>query len=246
MTGYQVGAHYVFGASGQPDDLTIHSIEIEGSIQVFSDSRVTIRLPWSGTSGPLGNASGIGDLVVILDQEVGAMSGGRLDVQIGGKFATGEVNSGNLPQAYQPGLGTNDLLVGVSYETTPWLFALGYQLSQGRSDNAVTRLKRGDDLLGRIGYMTTFDKLSVGLEALAIKRLQESSVLDTTIAGVESFADVPDSDQLQVNLVGRVSLPLSETFGLQGLVALPLLSRDVNVDGLKRSITISAGVEYSF
>jgi len=33
---------------------------------------------------------------------------------------------------------------------------------------------------------------------------------------------------------------------VQSFVALPLVSRDVNIDGLKRSITISAGLEYSF
>lgn len=244
LLGHQVGASYLFGKSGKTDDLTIHSIQIDGSIQLFPNSRVTILLPWSRTNGPLGDASGIGDLTLLWNQVLSDTLNNRLSLQIGGKFATGTNNSGNLPQSYQSGLGTNDLILGISYETEPWLFSLGYQLSRGRSNNPVTQLKRGDDVLTRIGYKTHVADLSVGLEVLAIKRLQESSVRDTA-AGSSSFITLAGSDQFQVNLLATMSLPISESFSLQGLVAVPLRSRTVNVDGLKRSSTLSVGIQYS-
>lgn len=245
LIGHRVSAGYVFGKSGKTDDLTIHSFQVEGDIQLFHDSRLTVRLPWSRTSGPLGNTSGIGDATLLWNQTVWEMDANQVNVQIGGKFATGNVNSANLPQAYQPGLGTNDFLIGASYATESWLFALGYQLSRGRSSNSVTRLKRGDDLLARIGYDLHVDDLILGLEILAIKRLQESSVLNPAIVGGSSFIAVSGSDQFQANLLAKVSMPCSESFSLRSLAAVPLLSRSVNVDGLTRSITLSVSIQYS-
>lgn len=246
LLGHGLGASYVFGKSRKADDLTIHSIHVEGNIQLLQNSKLAVLLPWSRISGPLGRASGIGDLTVLWNQTVWEMAGNQLSVQIGGKFATGNSTSGNFPLAYQPGLGTNDLLLGISYETDSWLFALGYQLSPGRSNNAVTRLKRGDDFLARTGYKTHVDNLMVGLEILAIKRLQQSSVLDTTVGGSETFMIVSGSDQFQTNILATLSLPFDENVSLRSFVAFPLLSRSVNVDGLTRSVTLSVGGQYDF
>lgn len=245
LIGHRVSAGYAFSKSGKKDDLTIHSFQIEGDIQLFHDSRLTVRLPGSRTSGPLGRTSGIGDLTLLWNQTVWEVDGNQVNVQIGGKFATGNANSANLPQAYQPGLGTNDFLFGVTCETEPWLFAVGYQLSRGRSNNSIIRLQRGDDLLARIGYKTHVEDLIVGLEILTVKRLHESSVLNPVIATGNSFIAISGSDQFQVNLLARVFLPLSERYSLAGLAAVPLRSRSVNVDGLTRSVTLSVVIQYS-
>jgi len=244
VSGHHIGASYVLGKSGKTDDLTIHSIHLEGGIQLSPDSRLTILLPWSQTHGPSGTASGIGDLTILWNQAVWGDNGNTINAQVGGKFATGEVNSGDLPQAYQPGLGTNDLLLGLTFEANPWLFAAGYQVSRGRSSNQITRLKRGDDALARMGYTAEVNDLTVGLELLLIKRLHTSSVLDTSVAG-GSFIDVSGSDQFQANILSSVSMPLSESFSLRGLVAVPLRSRDINIDGLTRSFTVGLGLKYS-
>jgi len=241
--GYTIDANYVFGYSGKDDDLTFNTVELGGQISIFEKSRIDVLLPWSGISGPLGTTSGLGDLIVVWNQEIPGLKESSLTASIGGRFATGDVNSGNLPQAYQPGLGTNDLLLGVMYETGSWDIGLGYQLSKARSENTVTRLKRGDDFLARVGYGMSIGDAEVRLQALVIKRLDESSVRDLTVTTGEVFVDVPDSDQLQVNILATAFLPLSEAFGLQGFVAIPLLSREVNVDGLTRNITLSLGAQ---
>jgi hypothetical protein len=241
-----LSAAYVFGKSGKEDDLTFHTIEIEGTIQIFSGSSLVLLFPFSSISGPLGNTSGAGDLILLWDQEIWKETDKELSFRIGGKFATGASNSGNLPQAYQPGLGTNDLLAGISFETTNWIFAAGYQLSRGRSDNSITRLKRGDDLFAQAGYKTEFDILSAGIEILAIKRLHNSSVLDTMAAPEEHFVTIPESDQFQVNVLGRVSLPVGSSYSIDGMIAVPLNKREINVDGLTRSFTFSVGVSYTF
>lgn len=243
--GHSFSAGYAFGKSGKSDDLMFHSFHVEGSIRVLEDSRLSIVLPWSSASGPLGKASGIGDLTILLNQVVWKNTENQLSVQAGGKFATGSVNLGNLPQAYQPGLGTNDLLLGISFHTEPWLFALGYQLSPGRSSNAAIQLKRGDDLLARVGYKTRTDEFTFGLEVLAIKRLQEASIVSPSAQITSSFVSIPGSDQFQVNVLGNAAMKLSKSYSLRFLGAVPLRSRPVNVDGLTRSITLSIGLHYA-
>ncbi len=121
-----------------------------------------------------------------------------------------------------------------------------YQLSRGRSDNNLTRLKRGDDILVRMGYRFDLQQAKVVGEVLAIKRLEKSSVRNLASTRPDDFVDVPASDQFQINLQGRLSYPLSERYNLQILAAVPLLKRDVNVDGLKRSFSLSLGLSHLF
>ncbi|PLX31327.1 MAG: hypothetical protein C0600_05915 [Ignavibacteria bacterium] len=243
---HSISLGYGYGSSGGDEALTFHSVQIDGRFQVLDGSNVFLSLPYNSVDGPLGSASGIGDLTILLMQEVWTGDEGMLSLQAGGKIATGTVNEGGLPQAYQSGLGTNDILLGVSYETAPWNFAAGYLLSNGRSDNDIDRLERGDDLFARAGYRTSFDDIGAGLEILVIKRLSESTVQDPGRPGEDRFITLPDSDQLQVNIVATSSIPMSDDLTLNLLAGMPLLARDVNVDGLKRALTLSAGMAFSF
>lgn len=174
----------------------------------------------------------------------------QLRAQAGVKMATGEVNADGLPQAYQTGLGTNDLLFGLSFAVSPWNFAVVYQYSRGRSDNTDTRLRRGDDLLGRAGYSLQLADSEFGLEILAIKRFSESSALvsgiDPLFSGNDFFINVPDSDQLQVNIAGSATTLLADNVRLLALAVVPMMKRDVNIDGLTRAHTLSVGASYSF
>jgi hypothetical protein len=243
---HTLALRYIYGSSGSPDDIAFHSLVAEAGAEVFAGTRVSSRLPWTSIEGPLGSASGLGDLTIFLDQRLWQYSGMEFRAQAGVKLATGEDNAGGLPQAYQPGLGSNDLIFGVSFDAAPWSAAVGYQHATGRSGNSLIRLERGDDLLARAGYRTSIDRYGIGIEAIAIQRLSESSVVDLAASGGEKFMNVPGSDQLQVNILGSLSAPLSEHLRLALLAAFPLLQRDVNIDGLKRALTLSAGIEASF
>lgn len=237
---------YVYGESGKADGLSIHSFLIGGSYQVYSSSTITFLLPYTSIKGHLGNTSGIGDLTVLWNQVVWMKTGYELKIQIGGKFATGDDNLNFLPQAYQPGLGTNDVLVGITYETDPWFLALAYQLSRGRSNNAITRLSRGDDVLARAGYKLDLFDIDFGLEMIAIKRLHESSVLKLPSTIVPTFTNLNKSNQFQLNAQFSGFRQMNERIGLKALLAFPLRSRSVNVDGLTRSFTVSLGIVSSF
>lgn len=240
---HQVGIGYTYGKSSAVDDLTFHAVALEGNFHLQQDTRLAVTLPWSRQSGPLGSASGLGDLILVLDHVILRSMRGQFNMQLGGKFATGVVNGGNLPQSYQSGLGTNDLLLGLSWSYDSWNAALGYQYSRGRSGNRPTRLKRGGDLLMRLGYNAPIASIAAGVEILAIKRLEKSSVFAFTTQSGDVFISIPKSDQFQINLLGRFSLPLNEGYSLQSILAFPILKRDINVDGLTRALTLSIGLQ---
>ncbi len=243
---HSVGVGYTYGNSGKPDDLQVHTIGLNASIRAFQETRLIVSFPWSLQSGRMGSTSGLGDLTLLVDQVLSRGTAGRWNMQFGGKFATGEVNGGDLPQAYQSGLGTSDLLFGLSFTRDELTMAIGYQLSRGRSDNRITRLKRGDDLLLRAGYELVASPFSTQIELLAIKRLHTSSVRAFTITPTEQFVEVKGSDQFQANVVGQTSYPLTDQYALQALVAVPLFKRDINLDGLTRALTVSTGIQFSF
>ncbi len=241
----QLALDFGFGASSSPDDLTFYSITGSAFIPIFDRSYVTVMLPFNRQSGPLGATSGIGDLTAVWTQVL-SETDSQLKLNVGVKMSLADVNSGMLPQSYQSGLGTNDLLAGISFEPGEWRFSIGYQLSRGRSENRHSRLKRGDDLLISAGYGAQFGRLTAAGEILAIKRLHESNILMTPGQPVPIYGDVPGSDQFQINVVGRISYPLMESARARGSVAFPVLKRDINIDGLKRSLSLSLGLEHEF
>jgi len=240
-------AEYLFGRTSKADDITIHTLRLNALLPLFSRSTLAMSIPYSGQSGPLGSVSGIGDLTVVWMQELWSAGGFRWSANLGARIALADVNAGHLPQAYQSGLGTNDLLAGFACQNDKWNIALGYQLSRGRSANIATRLRRGDDILFSVGYSDSLGALRTTGEVLAIKRLGTSSVVNMLSASpLPSFQDVPNSAQSQINLVARADYPLSQVVTARLAIAVPLLKREVNVDGLTRSLTLTAGFAYSF
>lgn len=80
---------------------------------------------------------------------------------------------------------------------------------------------------------------------LGIERLSLTSIRDAG-ASTEKFVDVPDSDRLQLNLELEATNPLTRDLSITGRVDLPRLKRTTNVDGLKRSRSLSLGIAWSF
>jgi hypothetical protein len=186
----------------------------------------------------------MGDVMVTWVQELSADPENPIELQGGLRLATADENSGGLPQRYQSGLGTNDIMLGVGWVNGHWQAGAGFQIPLGRSANNVDRLKRGPDLMFRAGYTLEHERLQITGELIGIKRLGLSSVQDTTSTD-EQFVDIPGSDQTQINVVLTPSFRVSDQLSLRATVAVPLLKREINVDGLTRAFTVAVGVELS-
>lgn len=231
--------------NGNTNDISIVTFKLDGDLDLKKGFRVNVSMPYSFINGPLGENNGQGDLEAVFSKTFRIKKKHLLTFFLGGKFATGKVNSNDsLPQRYMPGLGTNDLIAGAVYTGVNYFFGIGYQKPFGRSANYITRLKRGDDVFFRAGFFEEFSKVSIKAEVLTIIRLQSSSVLASY--NPETFTKINYSSEPQVNLLGTASYKASDEVTITLQAALPFLKRDYNFDGLKRKFSLGAMVSYNF
>lgn len=236
-----LGLNLQSGASGQPDGLQFRSMVLEAQAPLWSGGSLSGTLPFHRISGPLGQVSGVGDAVFVLDQQIVSGGAWSLSSQLGARLATGKANGEPLlPQSYQTGLGPPDLLAGLRFSLDTWALGVGYQKAGGRSEHAQ-RLQRGDDALGWVHWRLPLNQFAFGLKALAIQRLQASSFSEDG-----AIREVPDSKRLQVNISAQVAWTLRPGTDLVADLTAPLLKRPQNVDGLKRANTLSAGFRWQF
>lgn len=234
---------YKFGSSGKEDDVKYHSFLLGAVYNVLEKTAFQMSIPYNIQSGPLGDVKGIGDLLISVTQNFISQNNSSLDASIGAKFATGEDNADNLPMAYQSSLGSNDILFTINYNYKNIGFGVGYQLAGERNDN-ITKLKRGDDLLLRASYNFLLDRLNITPQILFIKRLSESNVVNSaSMAPMETYIDVENSDQDQLNLLTVIQYQIDNNYSLFADFAIPFIKREVNVDGLTRSFSASLGVQ---
>ncbi|MEJ2103871.1 MAG: hypothetical protein P8X47_04750 [Ignavibacteriaceae bacterium] len=242
---FNISGAYKYGYSGKEDDIKFHSFVLDGSYNLLENSSIQVLIPYNIQSGPKGSVNGIGDLIVSWNQQLFSNENSSFSASLGTKLATGDDNKDNLPQKYQSGLGTNDVLFGLSYTYDKISVGAGYQLAGGRNDN-IQRLERGDDLLLRASYQLSFDQLSIVPQLLFIQRLAKSSILDTTSMNEAKFVEVDKSDQSQLNFLAKLEYRIYENISLIGDFAIPFIKREVNLDGLTRAFSASFGVRFSF
>jgi hypothetical protein len=240
---FVISGFYKYDYSGKEDDVRFSSLQLNVSYNAFSNSSIQLLLPYNFQSGPAGSVNGIGDLILSLNQNLLTDGNSSLDGSIGIKLATGDDNKDNLPQVYQSGLGTNDVLFALNYTLNKISFGAGYQLSGGRNNN-ITRLEKGDDLLLRASSDLSFGQFSITPQLLYIQPLAKSSILDT-ISVQEAFIEIDKSDQPQLNFLTALRYKIDDYFTLVGDFAIPFLSQETNVDGLKRVFSASVGVVFS-
>jgi hypothetical protein len=231
---------YRYGYSGKEDKIGYNSLELKAAIGVFTRTTLQISAPvYRYNSGTAGKAKGIGDLMVFINQDFEEMLGYDISALFGMRLATGDDNAEpDLPQAYQPGLGTNDLIFGIKFSDERYNVAAGYQLVEDTfTSNRLTPIRRGDDLY--LQYARFFDLGGVDLKAETqlIKRLSRTRLRNPD----GSVSELEKTDQLQINLGVEARYGLNETSSLIGGFAFPVLKRESNADGLTRVLTFFAG-----
>jgi len=236
---------YKNGYSGKESDVIFSSFQAAVQYRLFRNSVLEAVIPYNLQSGPLGKVGGAGDLILSWSQELFSNEKSSISLLLGVKLATGDENKEpELPQVYQPGLGSDDLIFTVDYNYENFGFGAGYQLAGKRNDKEGLKLKRGDDLLFRTSYIFRIDNITFLPQLILVKRLSESNILNLS-ASEEKYIDIDKSDQLQLNLLLGSEYLLNNEISLFTEAALPLLKREVNVDGLTRAYTLTAGLKLS-
>lgn len=240
---FNISASYKYGYSGIEDDVKYNSVQVGAFYSVLENTSFQLLIPYNMQSGPLGNVSGIGDLLVSATQNIYSDENSGFDVSFGLKLATGDDNKDKLPMAYQSGLGSNDVIITLNYTYNKLNVGAGYQFA-GKRNNNFQKLQRGDDLLIRAGYGFMFDNFIINPQILFIKRLDKSNFYNPNYI-TQNFIDIENSDQTQLNLLVMGNYKLNDIFSLFADLAVPFIKREVNVDGLTRAFSASVGVKFS-
>lgn len=214
-----------------------------------------LRVPFTITSGNLGNSSGIGDVFVSVIQELYKGQHSTFGILVGGKLRTSRSDFAfgdrPLPMAYQTSLGTYDIIAGIQMIVKTWDFYLAYQHPFGRNQNRYLHpdnetdkhklyfesayLKRGDDLALKV--QKTFSlkkeqKLMAGV--LPLVRLQKSKIIRNDVPEI-----LDGSNGLTLNLY----LTWSKTFENKTVLSITgasaAIDRNYRADGLTRNFVLT-------
>ena len=243
----RVSVVYQFGKSPKEDSITYHTIRISEQYEFLPGSVAKFILPLNLQDGPLGTVKGIGDFILGYEHRLFTINDSKMLLEVGLKIATAIQNVDSLPQKYQSGLGTNDLLFNAEYREKWYFLSVGYQHPFGRSTN-YEQLKRGPDIAIRLGYYNTIDKLNFTGELIAVKRFGTASIAYVPQPGETDppeYVDVPNTDPFQLNASVESIYVANKAFQVSAGVAFPFLKRDFNIDGLARSVTAKVGFHYT-
>ncbi|MDQ3051561.1 MAG: transporter [Bacteroidota bacterium] len=262
---YRQHIKMTLGYGAGEDGVSIIQAIPELELSFFTGLVLQIKIPFVSSSGNLGDNNGIGDMAFSFTQQWTETSTSTFSVSAGMKIPTGSTDAGSdnltsLPMPYQTGLGTTDLILGASWRYKTWNVSAGYQKVLNH-DNQNTFLKpanpvdprilsyfdsnnleRGDDALLRLEKQYKFRNLVVTPGVLAIFRLTEDKITDTT----EKQVALNGSDGITLNITASATYILSNRFDLLLMAGAPAVVRDVRADGLTRSFVVNVGFRYNF
>jgi len=237
------------------------------SIGINEKTTVQIKAPFALTRGFLDNTEGFGDISLGLARNLVANDNYQFNLTLGGKIPTGNSNlktseGRTLAMYYQPGLGTWDVVAGLSLITRKWLFAVGYQQSLNSTSNKflwsdwegtkfeddVTlytqslQLDRGVDAMFRIERNFRLSNFNVNLGLLHIYRFGNDVIV---LPGNET-KEIIGSDGLAWTALIGFGYQFSVKSGIKIMNGLRLKRRPKNPDGLSRELVSTISYVYKF
>lgn len=223
-------------ANGDPDEaLRYTAVEAQVGWTPRQSTFLSAAVPWNYASGDDGSTTGIGDLLLTGSQGLSA----AWSIALGLRLPTGDdaaLEGAGL--AYQPGLGSTDVLAALIWQRHGFDVRAGYVASLGTNGTPGVELERGDDVAAGIGYSPVYGQWEGRIGLLGLLRLEDSK---TTASG--TAITIPESAGAQANLQLEAGYRLKPTLliSVEAAVALIAREKNANVDGLTRSSSISLG-----
>ena len=227
---------------------------------------VQIKLPYARVEGVLKNTNGLGDLSLGVTRNLITRDNYQLNASVGTKIPTGSSNEKldgkPLPMYYQPGLGTYDIVAGISVISKGWLFAAGYQQSLNRTENDFwwsdwegdpqeetaraykqsRMLDRGKDVMLRVEKNFRFSNYNFNIGLLPIYRINN----DTNISRGDVTNEIDGSSGLALTLLIGGGYQFSVKSAIKIMNGFRLIQRPHNPDGLSREFVSNIGYAYRF
>lgn len=254
----------------------IYNYVADVNIGISSKTTVQVKVPYVRVDGALANTHGAGDLSLSLTQNLINTDAYQVNVTVGSKVPTGDVNIDNaegqsLPMYYQTGLGTYDAVAGLSFITSKWLFATGVQKPFGEVGSRFVwmdwtgdpmeqkaleytqakSLRRGTDIMFRVERNFRFTNFNFSTGLLPIYRLNNDviSVPDLDENGdIFDYHDKVVDGSMGLALTGLVSAgyQFNTRFGVKVINGFRLIQRNKNPDGLSRELVNNVSFVYKF
>lgn len=228
-------------------------LQLEGDYNIKDFIYFQFILPFNINTGDLGTASGFGDLTLSLSAPVyrgtevstTIFAGTKIPLQDGNAMANGVA----LPMAYQPSLGTYDILGGIAVTYKQFLFSAGYQQPLTQNENTYVApgvdpddeswttngFERAADMALRAEYSKeNAKKINWKAGLLGIIHMANDTYLDPTD---NTRKDIEDSSGLTLNITGGIS----KSFGKYTLgtdLGFPVITREARPDGLTRTFVL--------
>lgn len=255
-----------FGVGNGERKTTVLSPQIEYMRSLNNHSFFELKLPYYIASGDAGDNSGIGDPIVTYVNNFTEKNNFRLSFSAGARIGIAKTNATNkqhhsMPMVYQPGLGTTDIILGLSVAYKQFLsFAMGYQQPLFQYNNngylrnqypteteayksyADSRmLQRKGDVLLRASAYYNVKKFRLSAGPLLIYHLGEDKATDINN---QTFS-IKGSSGVTLNVTAGLQYVMKDIILDCGLGA-PLITRDVRPDGLTRSWVVMPKISYRF
>lgn len=217
-------------------------------------SLLELRIPFIYANGNLGQSSGIGDLMLSLNQQIFKWNKKSVNLiiatQLKSNNSNSEYNNKPLPMAYQTSLGTNDIIIGSLFSIPRWDFYAAYQHSFGKNKNKYlvnditipenkqyyesNQLKRGDDiyLRGR-RFFDLKNENRIYVNSLLIYRIEKDEIVKNN-----ENIKIDGSEGLTVNLAFTYSKKLKNNRKMDFSLAFPIIDKDYRSDGLTRNLVL--------
>jgi hypothetical protein len=249
---------YTYGNGGSSDNFNTFKIGGEVSLSDNFSFSLTVPImilhssnqvydPNSLSLIPSGTVTGLADAFIYLNYKKKSGKDIYYSLQGGMKVASSSFDKDNFK--YYSAQGTYDLLLGFDFVYKFLNFSLGSQIPFSSYEDSYRTFARGADLFFRAGYFNQIKKTNLKLEFLGIKRLNKTKFTPLQTGGiypVNTEFEIENSDFFQLNFLGGLGYNIAENITGDFNIGVPLLKRDENSDGTKRSITISAGFKFMF
>lgn len=232
------------------------------------------KLTVNYSSGNLGNAFGLGDLIQSGSYSIQSNSKLKTSFTLGVKIPLNNSNQTDngraLPLVYQSSLGTLDAIAGVGLKLSQFKAAFGIQipllnlysangqksangfLSNEWNDEASANsypstngFVRAADALFKIEYNWKLGKKLVLIPGLlTIYHLGKDQY--QPVKGSDTFVSIDDSEGLTINFTLIGSYQITERLKASITFGTPLVTRQVRPDGLTRGFVLGPEISYQF
>ncbi len=262
---------FTFNYSIGEHGTTIITPQFEPQIIISDKSMVQIKIPFNFIKGHLGNANGIGDVILSYNYKIDSIWKYPIILTIGTRIASGtaslKYNNFSLPMPYQTSLGTTDIILGAKMK-----FKKGFSISFGFQNPLVNRnqngfdsasykilitnkqintkdnysissyLQRKGDIMFRLDKILTFKKTQATLGLLPIYHLGN----DLARINKATTIEMKNSRGLTLNFDAGLNYKIKNNIIFSAIAAAPIIFRISRPDGLIRKMFTILGIQYFF